>query len=1055
MGLTRLGGVRRWHVDWVHFWGWLQAAPLGDALAGILRWTMLALAWWLLASSVLYSVARLSKVPALIRGTGWLTVPFVRFAVDRALVVTLAASTVVGARAGAAFAQTPTGPPVARATVSASPTPGWNGAKASVASRATALPVVDTVALRSPEPATASLGAPPLAAARQCEVQVDDNLWSIAAAHLAEVTGQDASSLGAGDIASYWWGVVDANRATLRSGHPNLLYPGEVVVLPAVMATGDGFAAGSTVVAPSASAPASSAPAAPSAPSAPSAPVSASAPLPAPPAATVAPSTPAATTTPTPIPVTTPTTIDAAPTSIPAAPSRTVVSPAAAPAAGPGSTAATRTPAPAGRSAADKRRARPVVAVNPWALRAGMAGALGLPVLALGGWLAKLRRGRVVQASRVRPGQDVVRTEPELEPLERTARIIVADQAEEWIDATLRALSASLAESSLVAVPEVRCVRAGDMGVEVLLGEPSSAAPEGWEVADGGHLWRVPADVELDELIRRGEGYPAFAPALVSLGATPEGPILVDLEGLGVLSVEGDADRARAFLSGAALELYSATWAQGIDLRVYGLSGFEGLDGVAVTDGASLVREVASMARLVGDGLGTATAVSASRTGDGEPCYPTVVVVGPDVDATVVDELVKVGARRAGVAVVGVGPLQAVGWQLVVAAEGAAMLKPLGLGVRVAGVANVASSFAGEGSGRSQHDEEPDSPPEDPTVAAATPTTAALVVDQAGLDQQTIDAAVRGMAAVEDLTEVTPTAPTSPAKSGQPTLRRRQDCEVWVSVLRRRPEVSGAPQIKGRKLIEVLVYLAVYGAERLVPSGELRTNCWIPKPAPATDEERRRFQEVTPKAVYEAMSRLRKQLGEGTRGWHLPVAVDGAYGIGAGVGCDWTLFRGLVQAAADAVADHDTDRALALYREALELVQGDDPFADVLTSGPADSDGPYAWAESRQLVTDIRLAVGKTVKDAAALATPVDPRLAVWATEVGLEVLPLQLTLFDLQMVALAELGDAAGLERTQMAKCWAHEQLDPDGGVPPETVELYRHLMAKMAQRETVESAP
>ena len=85
-GLTRLGSVSRWRVDWAHLWTWLQQAPTEDAVVGVVRWLALALAWWLLASSVLYSLARASRIPGLIRGTRWLTLPVVRSVVDRALV---------------------------------------------------------------------------------------------------------------------------------------------------------------------------------------------------------------------------------------------------------------------------------------------------------------------------------------------------------------------------------------------------------------------------------------------------------------------------------------------------------------------------------------------------------------------------------------------------------------------------------------------------------------------------------------------------------------------------------------------------------------------------------------------------------------------------------------------------------------------------------------------------------------------------------------------------------------------------------------------------------
>jgi hypothetical protein len=52
-----------------------------------------------------------------------------------------------------------------------------------------------------------------------------DNLWSIAAAHIG--------ARRAADVVPYWRQVVDANRSTLRSGDPNLIFPGELVALPA------------------------------------------------------------------------------------------------------------------------------------------------------------------------------------------------------------------------------------------------------------------------------------------------------------------------------------------------------------------------------------------------------------------------------------------------------------------------------------------------------------------------------------------------------------------------------------------------------------------------------------------------------------------------------------------------------------------------------------------------------------------------------------------------------------------------------------------------------
>ncbi len=58
-----------------------------------------------------------------------------------------------------------------------------------------------------------------------------DNLWRIAANHLATRFGRPATN---SEISPYWVAVIGANTATIRSGDPDLIYPGEVLELPPV-----------------------------------------------------------------------------------------------------------------------------------------------------------------------------------------------------------------------------------------------------------------------------------------------------------------------------------------------------------------------------------------------------------------------------------------------------------------------------------------------------------------------------------------------------------------------------------------------------------------------------------------------------------------------------------------------------------------------------------------------------------------------------------------------------------------------------------------------------
>jgi len=932
---------------------------------------------------------------------------------------------------------------------------------AAMAAPARAVPVVMQVTRATVDPlaGTPAITAPAAATVRSAPSYVvhtwaerRDCLWNIADRYLGDPFR--------------WTEIRDLNADRVQDDGRSLgqepsswVYRGWELVLPPDATGVDVVPAQVPAPAPGASSTPSSAAASPVAPTVPAtaSPVTA-------PAPTIA---PAPTTAPTPVApapaATAPTTVVAttsAPTTVAATSTSSSTSPTAVPIAN--ATPPASTPATPTTSAAPtptKAGKRQMVAVSPWATRAAMAGALGLPIFALGGWLARLRKGRMAQVSHARPGRDVVRpADPELETLEARAWAIAGDQAEEWIDAALRALTGALVGSD-VGTPELRCVRAGEMGIEVLLGQPIPLAPDGWEATDGGHVWRPALGLGLDELRAQGLGQPALSPAMVSLGATPEGPILADLEGFGALAVEGDASRVRAFLAGAALELTSASWAQGVDLRVYGLAGFERM-GVATDDGGVLLNEATETAELMAEGLsahGSALAARVDASGAGEPWYPMVVIVGPDADPRIVEDLAALAIARTGVALVAAGALATAEWQLVVGPTGTAVLKPLGLDVSMAGVDDVNSAVAAGatvdhdaavtvGSSAVQDDVGPAG--EGTAVSAgavevlpeSTAPLAPVVVDQGGLDEGAIGTAVGAMVVVEELDDVaTPTPFVAPSRQRRPELRRERDCEVWVSILRRTPEVTGwAHESRTRrKLAEVVIYLAVYGRDRPIPGDELRTQCWPPVLETAAPGQRPTLKEMTTESFHQAMSRLRRQLGQGAAGPHLPLAVDGGYVPGPGVGCDWTLFQGLVALGAEAAARHETDKAIAAYWEALQLVAGQ-PFADV-------AGGACVWADAKQLTTDIGLAVAEAAATLAELAMPTDPETAVRATQQGLLLLPTQLPLFDSWMYAATELGDAAGLQRALDAKCWAHNQLDPDAGVPPETMNLYRTLMRRL----------
>ncbi len=612
---------------------------------------------------------------------------------------------------------------------------------------------------------------------------------------------------------------------------------------------------------------------------------------------------------------------------------------------------------------------------------------LGLPLFAAGGLVRRLNRRRRVQLAQRRPGRDIVRPDPAAEPVERQARAIASDHAADWVDATVRVLGARLREASMPA-PTITCVRAGKLGLEILLADPVPEAPPGFVVVDEGFVWRVDPGLELVDLQAEATHQTATTPALVSIGASAEGPLLVDLEALGVLSVEGAPDRVAAFLGGVAVELASAPWAEGVDLRLLDAQPSLGVvEGVSlVDDSPAVVRELSGLAEANQRALGRDHTTLGGRLREpDEPWFPTVVVAGGAGPVAAVVDLAAHAAPGSGVVVVGPGPIPGAPWRLVIVDDGHARLEPLGLVVRAAG--------------------------------APEP----LVTDLAALDGQAIASAASLLASASHDHDVAPiadiTAEPAPKRSTK-LVRRPHD--IWIALLGP-VEVTGWAKPIGRRsrYPEVLAYLATHDCP--VQGYRLRSKIWV-------DDE------FAPKLFREAMSRLRVHLGR--EGGHLPPASRGGYGLGERVGCDWCWFQELAAAARSARGSD----AIELWREALALVRGE-PFG-----GVCDDTEPFGWAVSELLVADMEIAITEAADTLANLALASnDPDTALWATRQGHLASPQQLSLFDVQMHVARHRLDADALNRALRARRIAEQGLNPTSDVPAETMALYERLLAEI----------
>ena len=101
-GLHWLGRLEGLRIGWDDPVDWLLSSPVQDVLGALLRTVGLVMAYWLLASTLLYLLASLTRLPAAVRAVGWATLPMVRRVADHAVAVTLATSMVGGGTLGVA-----------------------------------------------------------------------------------------------------------------------------------------------------------------------------------------------------------------------------------------------------------------------------------------------------------------------------------------------------------------------------------------------------------------------------------------------------------------------------------------------------------------------------------------------------------------------------------------------------------------------------------------------------------------------------------------------------------------------------------------------------------------------------------------------------------------------------------------------------------------------------------------------------------------------------------------------------------------------------------------
>jgi hypothetical protein len=253
IGLHLLGGVPEFAIDWHSPLPWIGSSDFADVIAALLRYVGLVSGYWVLITTSLYYLITRVRRERRPRWLNLVTLPPIRRAIDRALAASLAIS-IVATPVGPLRADEPalpvTPPIVFEVASDGIPVPHVGRVGPDQTQDEPDLPVADTTpgppepSLQEPNSSTdvavqpAPITNPPVtvvtAATSTTEatytVERGDNLWTISASYLRNSINSEPTIA---EIDGYWRAVIEANRDTLRSGDPNLIYPGELVTLPA------------------------------------------------------------------------------------------------------------------------------------------------------------------------------------------------------------------------------------------------------------------------------------------------------------------------------------------------------------------------------------------------------------------------------------------------------------------------------------------------------------------------------------------------------------------------------------------------------------------------------------------------------------------------------------------------------------------------------------------------------------------------------------------------------------------------------------------------------
>ena len=199
----------------------LRFGALEEVLLTTGRGLGLALAAWLIISQLLYTLAVLTRTDWIAEILRPMTLPMVRRIAAGAATITISFGSVT------AVAQTAPEPTIMVVD---------NGAEGDLRQEATPTPVLQPLMepnVEKPDVTLEPVGS--YSAPLTWQVKPGDHLWSIAGEHLAIVLDRPPTR---DEHRTYWLEVIEAAQPIIRSGDPNLIYPGEEIPMPPMLGAG-------------------------------------------------------------------------------------------------------------------------------------------------------------------------------------------------------------------------------------------------------------------------------------------------------------------------------------------------------------------------------------------------------------------------------------------------------------------------------------------------------------------------------------------------------------------------------------------------------------------------------------------------------------------------------------------------------------------------------------------------------------------------------------------------------------------------------------------------